>query len=172
MSTCKHCHGTGECFTPWDPYEGSSWTECAECNGYGIAIATEAKRHFAALLEESARVGWPAHYKRDLTLHDRSILDGRDPSEPFAWILRECGTYTICPGKYSRTSMWTGATLPRSEWKRGVDTGSSMIRTLAREGNHRFYWWDGRKLRAVESSELLDLYAEACESSDVEDASL
>ena len=44
---------------------------------------------------ESAAVGWPKHYVEDLTFHDRRYCAELDASEPFAWVLRECGTHMV-----------------------------------------------------------------------------
>ena len=162
IPACKACGGMGEVFTPWDPYEGEDWTECGECDGYGIALAPESRRHYSALLEESKRVGWPAFFQRDLTLHDRNSLAERDPSESFAWVLRESGTHIVFPGEWKRTHAWTGDQLPRSEWRSGVDAGLTILADGGSGSTHRRYWWNGRTLREVALDDLVSLYRDAC----------
>lgn len=39
------------------------------------------------------------HYKRDLTEHDRRVLNDSKPGDRFVWILRQCGTALFPIGK-------------------------------------------------------------------------
>lgn len=147
---CRACNGTGEIYTPWDPYDDDPWTECGDCDGYGIEISARSRRHYLAIAEEAARVGWPAHYRRDLTLHDRDILADRDPSLPFAWILCECGTHIVLPVH------------AREAWKPGADVGATVLRTLGANPDHLIYWWNGWNLRRVDLARCLKLYLDEC----------
>jgi hypothetical protein len=129
------------------------------CDGYGIWVTPRSRRAYLALSAEASRVGWPAHYKRDLTYWDRNALDGRDPALPFVWVLRECGTYLVAPTQ-QRRNLWTGELI--GDLSAAIDSGRGMLRALAREGGHRFYWWDGSRLREVSPDDAIELFAEAC----------
>lgn len=55
---------------------------------------------YLAIRAAAARLDWPTHYRRDLTLWDRYELaqraDGRR-SPPFLWICRDYGTHLVHP---------------------------------------------------------------------------
>ena len=55
---------------------------------------------YETLLAASEKSQWPAHYRTDLTTHDRAALEGDDPPESFVWVLRRHGTHLCMP--------WTG----------------------------------------------------------------
>lgn len=58
---------------------------------------------YQILKKESEKVGWPKHYKQDLTKHDKSILSIKNnKGKKFIWMLREYGThmYTLEDNKY------------------------------------------------------------------------
>lgn len=134
METCETCNGTGETPNLTTAYrrDGApiiAWEDCAACGGYGAPQPPEHMRHWQALVAEAARVGWPTSYERDLTQIDRVILQERDPSLPFGWILREMGTHLFFP-----------------EWRQ-MRGWSSIAECFGREPGHRFYRWDGRTLR-------------------------
>ena len=57
--------------------------------------ATERGRHtwqYKLIAAEAARLGWPANFTEDLTVHDAYTLGTRQPAN-FLWLLRECGTW-------------------------------------------------------------------------------
>ncbi len=99
--------------------------------------------HYAALLEESKRVGWPEVHTRDVVLHDRSALARRNPSEPFGWVLSCLGTVLIFPS----------AGLVDS--KHRPDEMPQIACDAFGEDDCRFYWWDGRHLHDVHLPEVL-----------------
>lgn len=46
------------------------------------------------LLAKSEEIGWPVHYKKDLTEIDKEVLEELKP-EKFIWVVRECGTHLL-----------------------------------------------------------------------------
>ena len=99
---------------------------------------------YAALLAESARVGWPERFKTDLTEHDQRTLSERRPTDAFAWVLSQGATYLVFPSPLPIDGAGTYAHwMPRA-----------CARSFGRE-NCRWYWWDGARLIAVESAEAL-----------------
>jgi hypothetical protein len=57
---------------------------------------------YNSMLAEAARVGWPAHYRNDLLVHDKDFLAAHQPMS-FIWVLRECGTNVIPLDPLNRT---------------------------------------------------------------------
>jgi hypothetical protein len=161
---CRACAGLGEVYSVEVDPDGSHWIECEECDGYGIEVTAQSRRAYLALSAEAGRVGWPTHYKRDLTYWDRNALDGRDPALPFVWVLRELGTHLVAPTQ-QRLNPWTGALI--GGLSEAIKSGCGMLRTLAREGGHRFYWWNGARLREVSPDDAIELYTEACREGNV-----
>lgn len=156
---CKPCRGTGEVYSVEKDPDGSHWIECEACDGYGIETDPQKRRHYLALVAESARVGWPTAYTRDLTYWDRNILDGRDPSLPFAWVLCEYGTFLLAPAGV-RVGIWDGAVI--GDWGAEAANYRGMITALGREGHHKFYWWDGQRLRERKHEDVIPLVENAC----------
>lgn len=74
---------------------------------------------YQQLKAEAKRIGWPEHYRTDLTTHDRHILRHRkDIPTEFVWGLRKCGTQFIRPTG-SRALDWLDAiseTWPQIHW--------------------------------------------------------
>ena len=104
-------------------------------------------RHYQALVAESDAVGWPTRFETDLTKWDREALSERDPSLPFAWVLRPDGTGLILP----------------SDLTPFAKSGASYVARAHADAfgieNCRFYWWDGVALRKVSLDALEDLLA-------------
>ena len=99
--------------------------------------------HYAAILAEANRVGWPETFRRDVTVHDRAALAKRDPSEPFGWVLSCLGTYLVFPS--------TGLV----DAKHRPDEMPQIVCDAFGEDDCRFYWWDGRSLCDVKLPEVL-----------------
>jgi hypothetical protein len=84
-------------------------------------------------------VTWPAFYRADVEVHDMNALSERSPDLPFGWFTRESGSAFVRPEE-----------LPTQGFS------SDYIRQIAREGGHRFYWWDGRILVSVTGEDFAD----------------
>ena len=48
----------------------------------------------SVLVAEAERQSLPKHYRDDLIVHDRAILENNE-TQRFLWVLRECGTHLI-----------------------------------------------------------------------------
>jgi hypothetical protein len=96
--------------------------------------------HWDAIVAEAERVGWPLHYRRDLYVHDRASIAHTSASEPFLWVLRECGTH-FCPVSFVD----------------GVGHGAShfaeSVPQIFGPKVCRLYSWDGRTLREHKTPE-------------------
>ena len=94
-------------------------------------------RHFEALLATAGQVGWPLHFRADLTEHDRAQLATMPVEMPFIWILRPCGTHIYYPG-------------PVGRYHRASDMARIQASTFGRE-NCRFFIWNGESLNEYPS---------------------
>jgi len=101
----------------------------------------------AALLTEANHLGWPVHFRTDITRHDAMALSGMPAREPFAWAIGTWGTHMARVG--GQVTM------------RGVASAFG-------EDCCRFYVWDGARLspvvadagqRAVRADEALAVIA-------------
>lgn len=102
-------------------------------------------RAYAEMLAVSQAVGWPAHYRADLTTHDRAFVAHADCPAVFAWVLRECGTHVVTGSgedERGRPGPWT------------VDYFTRCY--LRPFGGGRVYLWDGVTLRKVAVSVAVD----------------
>jgi len=146
---CSKCDGDGEIWTPVE-YDGSHFRECENCDGTGVELDPYHRRAYLAISQEAGAVGWPMHYREDLTVHDRGLCEKTDPSMPFAWILRESGTHLMV--------------IDADPADRSGNTVHGLIRNCFGPGSWgdaaRFYKWDGHKLREVENHEALARWAE------------
>jgi len=151
---CPACEGDGEVFNAIE-YDDSHFRECEACDGTGAVLDPWYRRHYLALASEAGAVGWPSSYREDLTVHDRRSCEERDPREPFAWILRECGTHII-------------SVQPDPLDKAG-NTGAGLIRDCFGPGSWgdraRYYTWDGSKLREVADHKALAAWVETTAAS-------
>lgn len=145
---CPKCDGDAEVWHPVE-YEGSHFRECDACDGTGAVLDRWHRRAYLAISEEAGAVGWPKHFAEDLTVHDRRQLGTMDPSQPFAWILRESGTHII--------------TLVEDGRDRAYHAGK-FIRDCFGPGSWgdqaRYYTWDGSRLREVADHEALARWAD------------
>ncbi len=95
---------------------------------------------YAALVAEATRLGWPAHYATDLTVHDRSTLLRAGAPTTFGWRLSEWGT-----------------TLYRAEEPADLTYAANSIANALPED--RYYWWSDNDsavaLEEVTTAELL-----------------
>jgi hypothetical protein len=107
-------------------------------------------RHYAALVAESKRAGWPERFATDLTVHDRAALARRDPSLPFAWVLRTDGTYILYAGP------------PDQHGNDPVNLVRLMPDTFGAD-RCRFYWWDGVSLRESSVDDLCEILRDAAD---------
>lgn len=104
---------------------------------------------YVAVAREAIALGWPTHYRRDLTLHDRCELaarvDSAGRSAPFLWVVRESGTHL----------MHAGPCLP------GSSSAGSILRSVLVNfgGERRVYHYDGRDLRPVSEPQALAIAA-------------
>lgn len=88
--------------------------------------------HYAALLAESERTGWPLAFRNDLLVHDLAFCQATSEGNPFLWVLRDSGTHVILPSAADDTFARQGWLIP-----------SQLERAF---GGCRFYAWDGRAL--------------------------
>jgi hypothetical protein len=100
-------------------------------------------RHFQALTDTAAIVGWPVRFQADLTEHDRAHLATMPTSAPFAWILRSCGTGLYFPGRVDGAGHMAS------------DMARIQANAFGRE-NCRFFLWDGVGLSEFPSATALD----------------
>ena len=91
------------------------------------------RKGYRAIKEESERVGWPTHFRTDLTKHDRNTLSKKDMPREFGWVLREHGTHLLF-------SPCDGINL---DWAKVISHNTEA----------RFYWFDGEDLRPVSPQE-------------------
>ena len=138
---CPACHGTGETYSEVE-YDDSRWRECEACDGYGIEVDRWSRRAYLALSQEAGAVGWPTHFREDLTVHDRHACEEWGPDQPFAWILRDHGTHMV-------------AALDGPIDSTGQTAWGHIRACFADDGRHRFYSWDGRRLRELPNAEAL-----------------
>lgn len=92
------------------------------------------------LLAKAEEIGWPAHYKTDLTTHDKEALEGCPDTMPFMWFVRECGTYLITPNGVG-FNKYEGHGLLKS-------------RTSPYATTHRCFLWSSGKLREIEPDQF------------------
>ncbi len=96
-------------------------------------------RGYRAIKAEADRVGWPEHFREDLTRHDRAALSRRDAPREFGWVLRRCGTHLLVRGTWW-DFLWAVA----------------VVRNEARsDGPYRYYWFDGERLHRITAQELI-----------------
>ena len=100
-----------------------------------ITARVKAMPHFDALAAEAERVGWPRDYRNDLYVHDLRQLDATDPSVPFVWVLRECGT-----------CLNTAEDLNRFGRSHGMHLSPASAADAFGVERCRFYTWDGKHL--------------------------
>lgn len=97
---------------------------------------------FDLLVAESATAGKPIHYKDDLFVHDKAILDELPLSVGFLWALRDTGTHTIAA--VDDSALFHAQAI--------YDFGK----------RHLWFWWDGKTLRKCRDfTEASDLLAKA-----------
>ena len=125
---CPARNGTGETYNAKE-YDDSNWRECETCGGYGIE--TIPMPHFEAIKAKAAEIGRPDCYREDLTVHDRHFCEDRDPSLPFLWCARECGTHVVSPEDFA-THSYAG--------------GISFLLP-----DHRLFWWTGKSLVEIDT---------------------
>lgn len=96
--------------------------------------------HLVAKAEE---IGWPAHYKNDLYVHDREMLEGCDPAMPFMWFVRETGTW-----------------LATSNGQGYKGEGCGVIRhvTNPMSQKHRGFLWNNGKLTEIDAADFQKTY--------------
>lgn len=92
-------------------------------------------KHYEAIEARAAKLGLPRFYTADLTEHDRAALEARDPTKPFGWFVYDCGTHMVFDAEVCR-----------------------MVGRIF-SGLHA-HFWNGRRLEAVSSPELLALRME------------
>jgi len=88
---------------------------------------------YQAISEQAATRKLPRSFQTDLTEHDRQILSNRDPSKPFAWVLYTSGTHLFYDASIC----------------------AILGRVYAAEPELYCYYWDGARLLAFDSLELL-----------------
>lgn len=96
---------------------------------------------FPAMLREAVKLGWPTHYRRDLTLHDRRDLARHEDSEPCIWFIRAWGTHLVYP---LSQAVPTNARAPFSPAPLAAIV-NAIERTFD-DNATRVYTWDGRQL--------------------------
>jgi hypothetical protein len=98
---------------------------------------------------EAERVGWPKHYKTDLTKHDRVHMSRKNAPEEFVWVLRECGTFLFRFG--------VGADL---DWLVANYNLYGPQPNISGK-TARWYIWRDDELREVEADEALAMFIES-----------
>lgn len=53
---------------------------------------------YKAIEAKAKELGWPAHYREDLTVHDRKRINGFFDVKDFAWAIHESGTHIFPAG--------------------------------------------------------------------------
>lgn len=81
---------------------------------------------YEAIAVEAERLGWPMHWRTDLTEHDRGALSQPDAPKEFGWAVRSTGTDLYTAG---------------DEFERLWAESSARLRP-----EQRWYWWDGSGL--------------------------
>lgn len=104
------------------------WAKFAETDAY------------AQLLNEANAIGWPRHFRADLTSHDKERLRGKDAPETFGWVLRPCGTYLLDPRMHGRSLRSYEDFLVKEE------------KQIQGEDRPRYYVWTGDTLVRVSSA--------------------
>ncbi len=93
------------------------------------------------LVAKADEIGWPAHYKNDLLVHDKASLEGMPHDVPFLWFVRETGTWIVTPNGYGH---------PKYEGRILIPTEYSQ--------KHRGYAWTGSQLVELPIEEWLQGY--------------
>lgn len=93
-------------------------------------------KHFGAIVAMAESLGWPEAYRDDLYKHDREALENWPEDKPFAWSIRNTGTWMILP-----------TCKHEHEWAKAVARNSE---------SSRFYVWDGSRLREVNAATWLE----------------
>lgn len=87
---------------------------------------------YRALLARAAETRRPTAYAEDLTIHDDEALARLPEGQPFAWLLRESGTWLLVPGAPCAPHILGYA-----------------LKYESQEGFHLAHWWDGERLTAI-----------------------
>lgn len=95
------------------------------------------------LLAKAEEIGWPAHYKNDLLVHDKEMLEGCDPAMPFMWFVRETGTYLV-------TSSGQGF--------KGEGEGILRYVTNPMNQQHRGFLWNNENLTEIDAGNFQKTY--------------
>lgn len=98
---------------------------------------------YLAMLRKAKEIGWPEHYKKDLTEHDRNRVGAFADGLVFVWLVRSTGTWLIIPP-------WASGQAKR-DW--GQHGDGSILRYCRRYEPHRAFLWDGTSLQEVTLAE-------------------
>ena len=110
-----------------------------------------ARPHYAAIVVEAERVGWPTGYRRDLYVHDRNACARLPADVPFVFVLRENGTH-LFPVTY------------RDGAGHGAPHFAVPCPAIFRYERSRVYTWDGSRLTAHRTPEAAAERARELES--------
>lgn len=94
---------------------------------------------YLALIEESKKQKLPKHYQCDLYKYDAEILYAKDAPKVFGWILREMGTWILIKSKEIKD----------------IEFNKYILNFY--EGNEKYYFWDGTKLKRSNAEKLKKL---------------
>ena len=92
---------------------------------------------FEAIKTEAEIRSLPEAFVDDLNVHDhRRLTITADPPEQFGWVLRKHGTLLL-------------------DARMGGEHRRAYVRHLELSSGYRCYFWDGRRLEACASAELM-----------------
>jgi hypothetical protein len=69
---------------------------CQDCAAFSYGPEASLP-HYDACLNVAAALNWPEAFRADLLVHDRHALESQDPTVPFIWAIRSCGTHLVRP---------------------------------------------------------------------------
>jgi hypothetical protein len=106
---------------------------------------TRAMAPYEHLVAKAEEIGWPSHYKNDLLVIDRELLEGRDPTVPFLWFVRETGTYLCTSDGYGFR-----------------DDGKGTLDYICKPytQKHRGFLWNGSQLTEVKPEDFKKAYTD------------
>ena len=96
------------------------------------------RQGYRAIEAAAEALGWPVHWRTDLTTHDRRTLSRAAAPQTFGWAVRETGTWLYIPGDIC-SLLWARATVIEDCPER------------------RYFWYDGSRLREVSAGESMQL---------------
>lgn len=100
--------------------------------------------HYEMMVAKAEEIGWPAHHKDDLHVHDKEIVKDLPAHCPALWFVREMGAHTVTANglgfpKHEGTSLIKHVTNPYSTEHRGFLVYGDKIKEISRTNFQRTY---------------------------------